>query len=45
MLNIKLLVKEIWYKLNKKKLKTFKLVKVLVLSNKIRAYYSLYKKT
>ena len=41
----KLLAKEAWYKLDKKKLKAFKLVKILVLSNKIRAHYSLYKKT
>ena len=39
----KLLAKEVWYKFNKKKLKAFKLVKVLVLSNKIKAYYLLYK--
>ena len=41
----KLLVKEAWYKLDKKKLKAFKLIKILVLSNKIRAYYLLYKET
>ena len=41
----KLLAKEAWYKLDKKKLKAFKLVKILVLSNEIRAHYSSYKET
>ena len=40
-----MLAKEAWYKLNKKKLKAFKLVKILVLSDEIRAHYSLYKET
>ena len=41
----KLLVKEVYYKFNKKKLKAFKLIKVLVLSNKIKAHYLLHKET
>ena len=41
----KLLVKETEHKFDKKKLKAFKLIKVLVLSDKIRAHYLLHKKT
>ena len=42
---LKLLIKEIQHKLKEKKIEAFKLIKILVLSNKIRTYYLLYRET